>query len=339
MPLEKSTLACNTIATLLWRHYGVPVQTILPLPLGTANCFRVSNGRQDFFLKEFQSGFSETDLVRESRLVNYLADQGFPVPRILPTTAGKAYFLHGSHLVYLQAYVSGRTYENGCLPAPLLLEAAALLGRLHTLLAGYDLPRDMDEKWLASYSPDRAAAQYDHLLQLAESAAGDPHQAQILSDLRYKKALAGRIADYAQYYSGITCRPTHGDFSGLQCICEGSHIKAVVDFSSAKTLPAAWELMRSYVQSSPACKDGTDFCLEEFRAYVRKYMEFAPLTKADLRALPYVYLYQLARSKYGYREYLLSKSENREKLLQFAHWRTSVCRMLEERAAEISAIW
>lgn len=59
-------------------------------------------------------------------------------------------------------------------------------------------------------------------------------------------------------------------------------------------------------------------------------------TENDLRAMPYVYLFQLARSQYGFRQYLLTHTENADSLLRFALWRTDVCRALEKQAAEIA---
>ena len=53
-------------------------------------------------------------------------------------------------------------------------------------------------------------------------------------------------------------------------------------------------------------------------------------------AMPYVYLFQLARSKYGYPQYLNSDSEDKEGLLQFAFWRTKMCREIEKNAESIS---
>jgi len=73
-----------------------------------------------------------------------------------------------------------------------------------------------------------------------------------------------------------------------------------------------------------------------FYDYVQEYLKFSPLTKRDLIAMPYVYLFQLARSKYGYPQYLNSDSEDREGLLQFAFWRTKMCREVEKNAEAIS---
>lgn len=52
--------------------------------------------------------------------------------------------------------------------------------------------------------------------------------------------------------------------------------------------------------------------------------------------MPYVYLYQLERSLYGYKEYM-TNAENKDEFLKFAFWRTNVCRMLLNRADETSA--
>ena len=52
--------------------------------------------------------------------------------------------------------------------------------------------------------------------------------------------------------------------------------------------------------------------------------------------MPYVYLYQLARSLFGYPQYLTSESEDRLELLDFAFWRTAMCRELENNMEKIS---
>ena len=67
-----------------------------------------------------------------------------------------------------------------------------------------------------------------------------------------------------------------------------------------------------------------------------EYMKYSELTKRDLEAMPYVYLFQLARSAYGYKEYLITKTENRDALLDFAIWRTEICREIYRQAPGIS---
>lgn len=56
----------------------------------------------------------------------------------------------------------------------------------------------------------------------------------------------------------------------------------------------------------------------------------------DIKMMPYLYYYHLTRSKFGYREYILSSQNNREELLQFAFWRTTMCRWLDKNVDVLS---
>ena len=111
----------------------------------------------------------------------------------------------------------------------------------------------------------------------------------------------------------------------------------LIDFSAAACLPVTWEIMRSFVQSSSLCRTTATIDIPALCEYVWEYMRFSPLTKNDMIAMPYVYLFQLAQSRYGYPQYLLNPdSEDREGLLRFAFWRTKMCREVEKKAEEIS---
>ena len=211
-----------------------------------------------------------------------------------------------------------------------------MLGRLHAALKDYPLSLDMGEEWVNGFSGEKTAGQYASLLETARARKHDPSTPALLEDLAYKQNLALRCEQYKKYYNGITYCPTHGDFQGCQILFEGDEITAVVDFSSARTLPVVWEIMRSYVQSSKLCREFAVVDVEGLCDYVECYQTHAPLTKSDLLAMPYVYLFQLARSKYGYPQYLNSDSEDREGLLRFASWRTQICRELEKKAEQIA---
>jgi len=70
--------------------------------------------------------------------------------------------------------------------------------------------------------------------------------------------------------------------------------------------------------------------------YVREYLKYAPLTESDLIAMPYLYLYQLFRSRYGYTQYLITKTANCDQLIEFAFRRTAICRDIESKAERIA---
>lgn len=337
MPEQKSVLTTAAIKSILGINYDLAVSEVSPLEYGSANCFCVSGRNSMYFLKEYQNRFTDSDLKRETGLVDYLIKQNYPTAEIIPTLFGDLYFRYEGRFILLQKYIYGKTYIKQRLPHHLLMESAGWLGKLHRILRHYNLPCEMDPKWLKSFCSRKIAEEYDHLLEALEMQKDDRFYEHIKRDVRYKKELADQISDSNGYYDGITYCATHGDYSCFQYICDDDHIIAVIDFSSAKTLPVVWEIIRSYVQSSDSCKNGIRFNIDDFCKYVSRYLDYAPLNEKDLTAMPYVYLNQLLRSQYGYKEYLITKTENKDELIQFAFWRTDICHELFQKKEEISA--
>jgi hypothetical protein len=93
--------------------------------------------------------------------------------------------------------------------------------------------------------------------------------------------------------------------------------------------------MRSFVQTSQESRLDCRINVEELCKYVERYCKVNVLTVQDLHSMPYVYLFQLLRSTYGYKEYLQTNTEDRDELLAFAFWRTRICKEVLEKADEI----
>ncbi len=335
MALERSILTDEELVELLRTHYGICAAEIHRLPLGSANCYRVDARDAQYFCKEFQSGFAPSDLAAEAALVRFLGEHGLPVAPFVNTNTGEPYVMFRQRCISVTAFAAGISYGYDDLPETCLSALARMLGQLHRVLDGYPMGEDMDNGWVSAYDGAVLAAQYEKLRRLAEVRTGDPHRERMLADLAYKRDLSYRIAEYVPYMTGLTRRASHGDYQSCQCLWQGNDISAVIDFSAARVLPVVWELMRSFVQSSPLCRQTAVLDPEALAKYVGEYRSVAPLTKRDLQVMPYVYLFQLARSRYGYRQYLDGTSPDGERLLQFAFWRTEMCRQVEEKAEEI----
>ena len=335
MALERSVLNEDSIRAILGNEYGLGLIEKSNLALGSANCYKVHCEEGDFFLKEYQSEFTADRVDREAKLVSYLAERNFPVAGFIKTLNAANAIVYDGHVLSVQVFVEGRTYLND-LPHALLMKGAGYLGKLHALLKDYPMETGMDYRWASGVSSEAASKKFDALLAALSEDDTDPNRERIRGDLLFKKNLMGHIDDWKEFFRGVTFAATHGDYTACQFICEGKDIKAIIDFSSAEKLPAVWEIMRSYIQSGGISRGGTSLDIDDFVSYVREYRRYAPLTKRDLEAMPYLYLFQLTQSSYGYKEYLITKTENREALLDFAFWRTGICREIYGRAAEIS---
>lgn len=335
MAIQKSVLSERDIMDLMKSRYEISADEVRQLQLGSANCFKIIAGDGAFFLKEYQDTFSKSDIEREISLNEYLLSHSFPTAAFIADINKNKYSSINGRYVTLQEFIEGDSYANHDLPDSILLQSAEMLGELHEVLKDYKMPVEMDRRWVKSFNGSKARAKYEELLSLSETledkAAGD----RIREDILFRSKLLQIVEPYGKYVKKLTYKSTHGDFSALQYLCQDGRIKAVIDFTSAKRLPAVWEIMRSYLQSATDTKDPFDFDEGKFREYVRRYMQFSKLSKWDLKYMPYIYLYQLARSRYGYKEYMMN-AENKEELLTFACWRTDVCRMLLDRADAIS---
>ena len=335
MSLEKSVLDIDKMRDILSREYGLHLIESKSLALGSANCYKVHCKEGDFFFKEYQSDFSKETVAREAGIVEYLSSKDYPVAVFIKTVNDQNCIVYEGHVISIQEYIEGQTYLNN-LPHTILKKSAKYLGIMHSLLKDYPMEVSMDYEWASGCSSNAISQKFNALLSALDEDKSDPNYDKIREDLIFKKKLMDSIDEWKEYFKDVTYTPTHGDYTACQLICDGDAIKAIIDFSSARCIPAVWEIMRSYIQSGGVSRTGSKLDIEDFSSYVKEYMKYAPLTQRDLEAMPYIYLFQLAQSSYGYKEYLITKSENKEALLDFAFWRTNVCREIYQKAKEIS---
>ena len=335
MAIQKSVLNNVIISELLQTLYNMPTDNIEKLGIGTANCYKIHAEGKRYFLKEYQETFSKSDLQREIQLNEFLLSASYPTAAFISDVNGNKYIYTNNRYIVLQEYIDGKSYITHNLPDKILFQAAELLGRLHEILEGYEMPVEMDKPWVEKFNVEKAISSYDLLIEHTTEIKDKTIRDKIRADLLFKKELLNITAPYVKYFDKITYKSTHGDYTAMQYLCIDDEIKAVIDFASARKIPASWEIMRSYMQSAIDTKIPADFDMNKFCDYVRHYLSVSTLSEDDLKYMPFIYLYQLARSKYGYKEYMLNV-ENKEALLEFAFWRTDICRMLADKADEIS---
>ena len=133
--------------------------------------------------------------------------------------------------------------------------------------------------------------------------------------------------------SKLTVMNTHGDYSVLQFIYEDGKINAIIDFVSDCRMPIVWEIIRSYSYIDPKAKEGK-IDIDNLVQYVKTFTNYVKLNEYDFKFMSYLYLVQLLASTFGYKQYIADNSKT--SLLDFAFFRTRLCKYLFENAEKIT---
>ncbi len=307
--LEETTFKKDEIKDEIYEIYGISIEKIEKINQGTANIYKLFSNNNKYILKEFQSKYSEEDVLREIKAIGYLKENTkIPLPEFVICKNGNKYFKHNGKTVIMQKFIEGHVYNKNEGNYKNIIESAYYLGNIINGFDGFETSESMKIKELYSIEEfNKAEIKYNEIL---------------------KKIGNSEIEK-------ITHKVSHGDYSCLQFIYDDKNeVKAIIDFIKVKKLPIVWEIARSYSYIDQKAKNG-DIDIDNIVSYTNAVAKITNLNKYDRKYLPYVYLIQLARSAYGYEQYF-EDVKNKNELLDFAFYRTNICRSLYKKAKEIS---
>lgn len=329
--IEETTFSYEDIKEFVNINYNLIVDKIEKIDRGSANIFSLNNNQ--YILKEFQSKYTEEDIIKETTIVNHLEKNGIKVPHYIKTINGKLFANHCGKIVILQKFIDGYTIESNTATYSQMIESANMLGQICKSLKDLELNLEHNDVTLWCNSK-HILSSISKTTALKEKVCGD-YKDKILKDLDDKVEMSKEIIQKVNFddFSKLTNLNTHGDYSLMQFIYKDNKINAVIDFVSACKMPIVWEIIRSYSYIDEKAKDGV-INIDNLTDYVKEFCKFVKLNKYDLKMMPYIYLIQLLNSLFGYKQYI--ENNNQIELLNFAFFRTNLCRYLYAHAEEIS---
>jgi hypothetical protein len=222
-------------------------------------------------------------------------------------------------------------------PEWLINNSAIFLGKIHKALMDYPkLEDDFGEKFFCDWNLNNSIEFYKNMIEKSGNIKNEGFKLRIIEDLKFKLCILPIVANFKFDYNKFTVSNSHGDYSIVQMLCDTKEIINIIDFTDACSLPICWEIIRSYTYADPKCVNGNGIDIENLKGYIKLYLKHNSLSSYDLKMMPYLYYYQLTRSKFGYREYILEPTNNKEELLEFAFWRTNMCRWLDKNVESLS---
>ncbi len=333
---EETTFSDNEIRIEMNKRYGVDVKTVEKINKGTANIYKIVSHNQKLILKEFQSKYSKENVLKEINAIEYLRENSkVPLPIYLKNNNDEFYFMHKGKVVIVQKFIEGQVLEKNKGNYKQMLESARYLGLIVEGFKDYEIDDSINIlNWYSNDEFEKANKKYDEILSKLDNSKISEN---IKSDIIFKKELLVKLREIVdvEEIKNITHKVSHGDYSSLQFIYDNEDkIKAVLDFIKVKRLPIVWEIARSYSYIDREAKTG-NINVENLVEYTKQVAKFTELNEYDFKYLPYVYMIQLARSTFGYSEYF-KDTEKKDDYLEFAFYRTNICRDLYEKADEIS---
>lgn len=331
--LEKSVFKNKKeIINFVKEKYGINVTDIKIIDRGSANIYSL-NG-DEYILKEFQSKYTKEKIEKEITIINHLKKDDIKVPSYIKTINDTYYSIYKNKVIIIQKFIDGYTLNRNEGNYEQTIECAKVYGMIVKSLESLDILLPLNDLSFSKENLTKGIEKHQKLLELINDKKDD-------ETLKIKKNLEEKI-DMLKDISKknifidtkkLTIKNTHGDFNVLQFIYKNNHINSVIDFVSACRMPVVWELIRSYSYIDKDVKNGI-FNLDTFNDYIKEFNKYVKLNEYDLKYMSYIYLIQLLSSTYGYKEYI-NNNENIE-LLEFAHFRTNICKYLFNNSENIS---
>ena len=228
------------------------------------------------------------------------------------------------------------TMENNTGDYKKTIESAVILGKITQALKDYDGLEEngIIEKWFSKESLENGIIKMEDLINKLN--LDNPYREKFEKDLQDKINMSKDLLNNFDFemIRKMTIMNSHGDYSVQQLIYKDNGETTVIDFETAKKLPIIWEVMRSYSYIDEKAKNG-ELHIDTLEEYVKEFENYVPLNEYDLKYAAQLYLIQIVSSTFGYKQY--NDNYAKTELLEFALFRTNLCRYLYNNLEKISA--
>lgn len=317
--IEKKSLTKKEIIEIFEYYYNIKVKEIVLLKGGSAEIYKIDN---KYILKLFQSKYKEADILKEIDIITYLNDSKIATPKYLITTDNKKIVNIKDRYLIVQNFIEGTTKDKFEATKEEIKECGYMHGLLVKELLDYKTKEVEKEDWY----------DFNENIYKLQSIIEKGNNEIVTNDLNKKIKMMKMFKYDLTNINKMSHYVSHGDYSYLQFIYKDNKINAIIDFIRARIIPISWEIIRSYSYMDKCCSNG-EINIDNLIIYIKEFMKSVKLNEYDLKYMPYIYLCQLLRSTYGYKEYY---KNNNPEALEFGHFRTTLCEYLYDNAENIS---
>ena len=321
------------IVAHLASRYGIELPlSLAAIPKGRAFNYLVQAATGRWLFKVYQPDVTTERVAAAGRLVQFLAERGYPVKPFRATVDGALAPAFAGRATVLVPFVDGRIIPTFTTDrAERLAELGRLCGRFHRLGTAFDGNVGEADAAVGGWDVARSLERFQRLA----AAAADRGEGDVVRQVEVRLAILRRLgAELAASWQACPVGLTHGDFYAEHVVWDGRGSPWVIDVLGARYF-LGWELMRTFFQSVPPVWE-LDDADAPWRAYLAGYRGEMDAPGEQLAAAFDLYLFQLTKSAYGLIPDAASAHDpaKHEALLAFGRWRTRTCKELAARRAD-----
>ncbi|MCH7903157.1 MAG: homoserine kinase [Armatimonadetes bacterium] len=237
--------------------YALTEVEVEPFDGGANSSFALHAREGEYVLTVFdEKSLAEVDKV--GKLLQLLADHGFPTTRILQTREGALATMFGDKPVMVKEYIDGQVVMD--LDAKMVSQVGAAMARLHKVPS-------------PDYMPDEHAYGRQAFSQVIGRKINPEYETWLSNELAH---LESNIP------SGLPKGLIHGDMFYDNVLFEDEDLKAVIDFEEACCYYKVFDVGMGIVG---LCADGTTIDLHRARALVDGYQQVQRMNDEEREAL------------------------------------------------------
>jgi Ser/Thr protein kinase RdoA (MazF antagonist) len=242
------------------------IKTIKPIPTSGNIAYLIQTKNKKYFLRLSPLGArsrSKQDIAAEIELLEYLADNNFPVSRPVADKTGEKIIAWQKHHGYLRNYISGVEKKKPTLKE--IEKFGFLLGEFHKLVENYQTKNRRQHVW----DPKATKAYFLSIKKSLDKQFRDEFEDQLLC-LRFSQQLpAGSI---------------HEDLGKRHVIWQGDKIVTVLDFDRFYFAPLIFDLGQA-IRGWCFINHWQNWNQANFKALISAYQKQRPLATAEKKCL------------------------------------------------------
>lgn len=279
------------------------VQSFTANNIGRTTHYIVETDKGKFFIKILDCNNENIHKDDEIVICNKLRNKGISiVPLYLPRKDMQYLTKLDNNLYFnVQKFIDGNIWKKYQAPEWLKNKAADFIADMHIHLKDIKLPQR--NAIMNINTPHNSLTKLEYIEKNIIENFSLNNKEFLLADITLRKNILKQQENVN--LNKLTFVNGHSDYTVTQLITRQDQLVGVVDFSEVSNVPAIWEIMRFYVNSSPECKEKR-IDKKQFMHFIQTYTKKIPLNPYDKSMLFKFNLYYFCQALSVYDKLLIT---------------------------------